>query len=363
MAIVALYNEVDAFAAQWTRNAMQAGLIANGSVDERSIKELSPADVAGPGQRHFFAGIGTWSTALRLAGIPDDSDVWTGSCPCQGFSSAGKRRGFDDPRHLWPVWFELIRACRPPVLFGEQVASALGWEWLDLVFADLESEGYSCAAADLPACSVGAPHRRQRLFFVAYANREHGRLLAAQRQPRRADPEVERGREVGDMAHTDGERLGPRRTSETLRDGAHESAGLRDAGIVGDTNGSRHDRCQDARADRGDAHPCAPENERGPAGYFESERASSARELGDPGITRSQIRRVPWSAVPPGATRGFWTDAAWLLCRDGKARPVEPGACPLVDGTHARVGRLRAHGNQIVPQVAAAFVTAALEAA
>jgi DNA (cytosine-5)-methyltransferase 1 len=161
------YNEWDAFAAQWLRNLMTAGLIPAGDVDERSITEVSPDDVRGYTQCHFFAGIGGWAFALQMAGW-GDRPIWTGSCPCQPFSIIGKRKGFSDERHLWPVWFNLIRECKPATLFGEQISIAS--LWLDQVFADLEAEGYACAAADIPAASVGARHERQRLWFVADAN-------------------------------------------------------------------------------------------------------------------------------------------------------------------------------------------------
>ena len=126
----AYYNEIDPFAAQWLRNLIEAGHIAPGDVDERSIEDVTPNDLKGYTQCHFFAGIGVWSHSLRRAGWADDRQVWTGSCPCQPFSVAGKRRGTDDERHLWPVFFELIRECRPAVVFGEQVASKDGLAWL-----------------------------------------------------------------------------------------------------------------------------------------------------------------------------------------------------------------------------------------
>ena len=119
----AYYNENDPHAAQWLRNLIAAGHIAPGEVDERDIRDVVPADLAGFTQCHWFAGIGVWSLALRQAGWPDDRPVWTGSCPCQPFSAAGKGKGIKDARHLWPDWFGLIRECRPPVIFGEQVAS------------------------------------------------------------------------------------------------------------------------------------------------------------------------------------------------------------------------------------------------
>lgn len=167
--MAAYYNENDPYAAQWLRNLIDANLIAKGDVDERSIVDVRPDDLANYAQCHFFAGIGGWSYALRLAEWPDDRPVWTGSCPCQPFSQAGKLAKFQDERDLWPTWFKLIRECTPSIVFGEQVANAT--IWLDRVFDDLEGQDYAVAAAILPACAVDAPHRRDRLWFVADATR------------------------------------------------------------------------------------------------------------------------------------------------------------------------------------------------
>ncbi len=168
--MTAYYNEFDGFVAQWLRELIADGLIAPGDVDERSIVDVSADDLAGYDQCHFFAGIGGWSYALHLAGWPNDRPVWTGSCPCQPLSSAGMRRGHADERHLWPAFFKLIAECKPPTVFGEQVASKLGREWFSAVRLDLEAVGYACGAADLCAASVGAPHIRQRLWWLAHAS-------------------------------------------------------------------------------------------------------------------------------------------------------------------------------------------------
>ena len=165
----AYYNEFDPFAAAWLRELIKDGLIADGIVDERSIAEVEPNEIREFSQCHFFAGIGGWSYALRLAGWPDTRRVWTGSPPCQPFSQAGKRRGTEDERHLWPQFFRLISECKPPVIFGEQVSSAIRDGWFDSLQADLEGEGYACGMVVLPAASVGAPHKRDRLWFVADA--------------------------------------------------------------------------------------------------------------------------------------------------------------------------------------------------
>ena len=160
------YNEWDKFNAQWLRNMIAAKLIAPGEVDDRSIVDVSPDDLVGFRQCHFFAGIGGWALAARIAGWPDERELWTGSAPCQPFSDAGLGLGFADERDLWPHYFRLIRARRPTVCMGEQVAKAVGKHWLDRVFVDLEGIDYACRAVVLPACAVNAPHRRERIWFL-----------------------------------------------------------------------------------------------------------------------------------------------------------------------------------------------------
>ena len=165
------YNEWDPYCAQWLRNLIAAGHLPLGYVDERSIADVRPDEIRGFVSCHFFAGIGGWPLALRMAGWPDERPVWTGSCPCQPFSVAGKRRGTADERHLWPEFRHLIDECRPARVFGEQVASKDGREWLAGVRTDLEGLGYACGCADLCAASQGAPHIRQRLYWVAHHHR------------------------------------------------------------------------------------------------------------------------------------------------------------------------------------------------
>jgi DNA (cytosine-5)-methyltransferase 1 len=165
----AYYNEIDPNAAEWLRQNIRAGIIADGEVDERSITEVKPDDLQGFTQCHFFAGIGGWSYALRASGWPDDRPVWTGSCPCQPFSAAGKGKGVKDERHLWPEIFRLIRECRPGTVLGEQVAGKAGESWFDIVLADLAREKYAAAPVVFSACSLGAPHLRKRLYWMAHA--------------------------------------------------------------------------------------------------------------------------------------------------------------------------------------------------
>ncbi|WP_081048566.1 DNA cytosine methyltransferase [Xanthomonas translucens] len=169
------YNEFDPKAAAWLRELIAQGHLPPGVVDERSIEEIEPQELQRYVQCHFFAGIGGWPLALQLAGWPHDRPVWTGSCPCQPFSAAGKGDGFADERHLWPAFHWLIQQCRPAVVLGEQVASAAVGPWVDLVLTDLEALDYAVGAYAGPAAGIGAPHLRDRTFWVGYTDGERAR--------------------------------------------------------------------------------------------------------------------------------------------------------------------------------------------
>lgn len=192
--IVHYYNEWDKGAAAWLRELINNKLIPYGYVDERSITEVTPSDLEGFTQCHFFAGIGGWPLALQLAGIPESTRLWTGSPPCQPFSVAGKSLGFDDDRHLAPAFLRLIRECKPELLFGEQVAAAIGKHWLDFVFLNLEDKGYACGASVLPACSVGSPQERKRIIFGARMGDTNGARMEGLRESQQVI--LQKGRKI-----------------------------------------------------------------------------------------------------------------------------------------------------------------------
>lgn len=102
---------------------------------------------------------------------PDTIDIVSGGFPCQPFSIAGKRRGTDDDRDLWPEMFRIVKDIRPHWIVGENVANFANME-LDRTLSDLESEGYETRAFVIPAAAVGAPHQRMRTFIVANADSE-----------------------------------------------------------------------------------------------------------------------------------------------------------------------------------------------
>ncbi|PLO92401.1 DNA cytosine methyltransferase [Klebsiella quasipneumoniae] len=331
MSAAAYYNEIDPFAAQWLRNLIAAGHIAPGEVDERSIEDVTPDDLRGFTQCHFFAGIGVWSHSLRLAGWPDDRPVWTGSCPCQPFSPAGKGDGFADERHLWPQFFHLISERRPQHVFGEQVAAGNANVWFDLVQADLEGMGYAFGLVPFTSAGIGAPHIRERAYWVANADSVISDRRGNVRAPGR--DEYSNGGDDVRLADAGREYKGSARNKER----AGEDGGL------GNTNVTRLERLG------------------GNVGAAGRERAT--RPAAAPGV---HLRAIE--------VNGFWRDADWLFCRDGKWRPVEPGTFPLVDGAAARmgrvepgvarvassnrVGRLKGYGNAINAQAASAFIRA-----
>lgn len=179
------YNENDPKAAAKLRALVKHGLLPDGHVDDRSICDVKASDLIGYTQHHFFCGYGGWPLALEIAGWPEHEPIWTGSCPCQPFSCAGKQKGTEDERHLWPEMSRLAREYRPAIITGEQVASAIGKGWLDIVSGDLEGHDYAVGASVFKACSCGSPTERERLYWLAASNqRPRGKGLVARTNTR-----------------------------------------------------------------------------------------------------------------------------------------------------------------------------------
>lgn len=389
------YNDSDHKACAWLRELMSDGLIPQGVIDERSIADVQPADLAGYTQCHFFAGIGGWSYALQLAGWSADQPVWTGSCPCQPFSVAGKGKGAEDKRHLWPEFARLICKCRPSIVFGEQVAAAIGHQWLDGVFAGLEAEGYACGAAVFGAHSVGAPHIRQRLYWVAHTtsvqwaqngNKQGERSWRGPAQDnaaecgrnncgvdncisqRRGTGRNDHGQHDREQSSADGESCG---MAVAGRDGVRGCAGRGkeiggracvEASGSGDAGGMGHASVgKDHGRELGDMEGKKPSGRRGDHASDASVQygglADAERERG-----RGWNREGGHASDALARLSEMWDRSKWHYCRDGKTRriPVEPALFPLAHGVPGRVGLLRGAGNAIVPQVAAAFIRSSI---
>ncbi|WP_341799481.1 DNA cytosine methyltransferase [Raoultella ornithinolytica] len=370
----AYYNEIDPFAAQWLRNLIAAGHIAPGEVDERSIEDVTPDDLRGFTQCHFFAGIGVWSHSLRLAGWPDDRPVWTGSCPCQPFSPAGKGDGFADERHLWPQFFHLISERRPQHVFGEQVAAGNANVWFDLVQADLEGMGYAFGLVPFTSAGIGAPHIRERAYWVANAYSVISDRRGDVRAPGR--DEYSNGGDDVRLADSNHDRQQPGQGFGCRCKCAEQGIDIGRSGKNGGLGNANVARLEGLGGNDGAA---GREGTTGPAAapgvhdgmahsYNGGYRPIEALRTGRHAVLHGS------ESVRPLEVNGFWRDADWLLCRDGKWRPVEPGTFPLVDGAAARlgrvepgvarvassnrVGRLKGYGNAINAQAAAAFIRA-----
>jgi len=253
-------------------------------------------------------------TAERLVrdGI-DRIDIITGGYPCQPFSVAGKQKGEQDDRHLWPSMLEIIAQVRPTWVICENVTGhiALG---LDQVLLDLENEGYSTRTFIIPACSVNAPHRRDRLWIVAHSNDTR-------------QPASERGRQN----NRDKERNDIRGSGENVAD----SDNLRVE--------ERHKECAkpDKQKQTNNAMPCSED-----VADSESVRVEGSRP------TREQKSSIPieqkiFRCDSPRVSRNHWK--------------IEPRMGRVADGIPRRVAKLKALGNAVVPQICMMIGRAILE--
>lgn len=338
----AYYNEIDPYLCDWLRNLIAAGLIPPGDVDDRDIRSVSADDLRQYGQCHFFAGIGGFAYACRLAGWPDDEPIWTGGFPCQPFSVAGRQRAQADDRHLWPELRRLIASARPAAFLGENVTGLIALA-LDGVLSDLEAEGYASRAVVVPACAVNAPHRRDRVWIV-------GRRLAdavdSQRRANGAGGHVGQGQDPG-------------------REEANDRIGARSAAGLADGDGER----------RGEARRLCPGTTQWSAGRGEGGLEHAASERRREGRAGPALRQRGRVAAPGSGGLGDTNNAgpqgclqhrqrsgerdAWATSQTLAGRRIpESGIRLLAHGIPCRIPRLRAAGNAIVPQVAAEILKA-----
>lgn len=231
-------------------------------------------------------------------------DIISGGFPCQPWSCAGKQRGTSDDRHLWPEMLRVIKELRPTWIIGENVAGFINMA-LDDALSDLEAEGYKARPFVLPACSVGAPHQRNRVFIVGYA-KHHGSLAA----------EVTRG--TGETRHdlTQGQDT----TWESERTGIRRSHA-----DVADTYSKR--QLQQKR--------CIIKVRDWPCHGGEPPTNTCCLRCEEAGSVSSGQDKT--HAKPSSSNRNDW----WA---------AEPCVGRVAHGVPSRVDRIRALGNAIVPQ-------------
>ena len=234
---------------------------------------------------------------LRADGI-DQIDIITGGYPCQPFSVAGNKKGEQDPRHLWPEYFRLVKECRPTWVIGENVGGHIKLG-LDTVLKDLESEGYSTRTFSISAASIGANHKRERVWIVANSNK--GRCSSfldkgsSNQKNKRGENNSEQSSSIKDVANS----------NDRLSNGKNEEVRT---GRNTFNNGS---------SDLGNS-----DNKR-------------QQEQWNPESIPKTIKR---ETERPSTERSSWWE-------------VEPNVGRVVNGIPKRVDRLKSLGNSLIPQI------------
>jgi DNA (cytosine-5)-methyltransferase 1 len=272
-------------------------------------------------------------------------DIITGGFPCQPFSVAGKQKGKDDDRHLWPAMFKLIQKHRPTWVIGENVAGliALG---LDSVLADLESENYRTRTFVIPACSVNAKHRRDRLWIIGE------RVVGNTKHDGSSTSKVRRGTIKTSIDNTKGqsktfefEGTSKPKHDEVMENTRHRTGGSSERESVGRNGKRKH------------------ETEVGSSGTVKVARSSKASE--DVADTNSTSRARGRASI------GFQTPLeldSISKCKRGEITGnsghwgIEPSVGRVANGIPRRMDRLKQLGNAVVPQIPEIIGNAILEA-
>lgn len=255
-----------------------------------------------------------------------------GGFPCQPFSVAGKQRGKEDDRHLWPEMLRIIKEVRPTWVIGENVAGFIAMALDDVLF-DLESEGYTCQTFVIPACAIGAVHRRDRVWIIAYT--EHNGSSAAKVKECASSP-------------GDNDKKRAKRSFESQRDGE-----------LGGSGGVQISEKKDA-----------PHSDS--SGCRESNKKMEKKISEQPDSLCIQSRQTNTSPESIGLQRGTEKQVSRIthiqgeLVRRGEAigivfdssKPAISGVC---DGFPGRVDRVKALGNAVVPQIVELIGRAILE--
>ena len=253
-----------------------------------------------------------------------EADVLVGGFPCQPWSVAGKRKGKDDSRHLWPEMFRIIKEAKPSIVIGENVPGIINTQMaLGQCVLDLESEGYEVQPIVLPACSVNAPHRRYRVFIIAMVNSDNIRF----KQHNETKKEEQVGRTETPIV-SGGSFMENSRRSEWWQQssGNTESVGQ---GTFEETKWSANSNSIGRPSERTEAMADSL-----------SRNVEAGRERQRQICKGYQREGIPDNASSGSEIEGF-TDN-WS---------VEPNVGRLANGVSDRVAKLKALGNAVVPQL------------
>jgi DNA (cytosine-5)-methyltransferase 1 len=249
-------------------------------------------------------------------------DIITGGYPCQPFSQAGRKKGEEDPRHLWPEYFRLIKECRPTWVIGENVSGHLKLG-LDTVLKDLESEGYTLRTFSISAASIGANHKRERVWIVAYS---------------------ERNRHQHTIQKSDGEEKEIPREHWKDNSTTRKSSGTNPIWETnnGDVENTRRSLRQGTFIREKNENEIEKENadltqRPGEASQFD---VANTKRVYVQGQHNGQGQRQPWG-------ESWWT--------------VEPDVGRVAHGIPDRVDRLKALGNSLVPHIPYCIALSILE--
>ena len=285
-------------------------------------------------------------TAARLISDGIRVDVITGGFPCQDLSLAGNQAGIEGERSgLWSECARLLGEVRPRYAIFENVPNLLNGgdgNWFKRVLWDISKVGYDAEWHCIRASDIGAPHRRERIWIICYKNNssmadtqsvQNNGLRFNENQGQAKTNRIQSGGSgsgtvgVGDTAHGGSQGSGATRVGQGVEQSGSQFGGaISDVGVDNAIGNGRNE------------------------GRFGDHGRNDGQQP-DPVIEDGRAKQ----------TNGAWSDVDWLLCRDGKWRPVEPNTFPLADGATARVGRLRAYGNAITAQVAQGLIESYME--
>lgn len=315
-------------------------------------------------------------------------DILTGGFPCQPFSQAGKRRGTSDDRYLWPEMLRIIRLAYPRWVIAENVRGLLTMQnglVFEQVCADLENSGYEVQPLVIPAVAVNAPHRRDRVWFIAHSiSNSTDRKKKSRKLPEAPSKQKQDRPKYGSAGQSLRTTLG-RRSKRLTED-------LTVAKTVGNAESSRQPssdegsrKAQHGRAGARSSQRLTPDSESERDGGVTGEeygikkrqmeqnepkrsevRSEGKRRIGDTSDatsrqSRKQTQSKRWKNFERGSWERSWLETAAELCRVDDGLPAELDEFELSKSRH-RIERLKALGNAIVPQVAVKIMKAIKEA-